>query len=446
MAEAEELSASIPRGGVDRKRVRRQVDKLIRTLCHRGETALVERLRRLLLDAVPDEPGDALEPRARERGLHAVPRHGSSLVESAMKLRPLESMIEGWFARPGAKQEKCVVLVDALTRCDEVARRDSAGAQTPLRMELARAIRQLARVGSEKHADHALLEVRATAVRVLAELPNCALKLRLAASGEVPAALDLDVDGVRALRQIFVDAGSVRRAPPVREVDTGEMLLLWRLFIVEGVSRWIDLGCGDGRSLGRFATLNPGRSLLGVDLKGAPTVSAGGGGQALRDGLPANANFVELGPDPGSPPISPEDLAATMIRSLGRGSAKTVTLLFPLHTVQRRHDGGRRLAHELQLEIAMALLEPGGAGFLATENPTAFRTALIWLGQRDDVSSISYGGAPLSESALQELGVYGFSPTRRDLDPSQAAEGLHGDPEAVLGTFRWALPVLFTKC
>lgn len=414
----------------DRKRAR----KLMRRLSQRGRTALAKQFDTKL--RTRDE-GARVEPRESpsRRALVAEARHAESLLSSVQTLRPLESMIATWFAQADDLQDKAVRAAQGLKRAESLVRSHNGGATTQLSMELESAHRRLLHSGD---APGRVQEVSKLAVRVLAELPACALALGIASQRALPEPVELSPERAGELRRNFEKNSASRRAPAVRAVSIGEMLLLWELFVSSQEGRWIDLGSGDGVSLARFAELNPKRSLLGVDLRAAPTVANAGGASDVGERLPDNASFLELNLDLGSAPGSGDKLAAATVEQLGPASARTVSILYPLHAKQRRLDGTTQLAHEAQLATAVQLLEAGGSGFIATEDPTAFRTALAWLCKNDAIASVSYSDPPLQLPELSELGITGFAPTYRDVFGSGGDE-----PDKELGRFSWALCALF---
>ena len=136
-------------------------------------------------------------------------------------------------------------------------------------------------------------------------------------------------------------------------------------------STWIDLGCGAGATMAALAQRYPDATFVGVEIDGADA--------------PETAIRLPREPDPAK-------LSALTVAEVGAGSASRVSLLYPLHRRLEDHTGRRGLAHQWQLDTALALLEPGGRGILITEDPVAWGTARAYLNDHPDAGVGGCGG------------------------------------------------------
>ncbi|MBX2803620.1 MAG: hypothetical protein KTR31_38435 [Myxococcales bacterium] len=177
---------------------------------------------------------------------------------------------------------------------------------------------------------------------------------------------------------------------------------------------WLDLGCGDGAALRAFAKRHPGIRTVGVELSGA---------------VPEQQGVITVPPDP-----DPAVLSAATVQQVGAATVAVATLLYPLHN--RLASGEHTdLAHIWQLGTLLEVLQPGGHGWLVTEDPVAWRRAWEWLLADERACEVAAIRQAVGAKALRRHGIEPYHPTARDLQGTTEAPG-----------FTWGLVIAFRRC
>lgn len=180
---------------------------------------------------------------------------------------------------------------------------------------------------------------------------------------------------------------------PVEPLSLPRALETWNGIAMTSDSVWVDIGSGNGDSLGRLARKHPGR-FIGVDKENSEALFYEVKlGAKYLESLPDNARYLVLSYNrPGScmvrhervKPVPmrpwndrPSDADMVMdatVESVGEASAQVVSLVFPYSESRRRTFLGRVIQGprpdllDYQLKTAVRLLRPGGLGVAVLES------------------------------------------------------------------------------
>jgi hypothetical protein len=247
----------------------------------------------------------------------------------------------------------------------------------------------------------------------------------------------------------------VANATPVAVLDVPRALDQWKGISLAADQLWVDIGSGDGESLGRLARRHAGR-FVGVDKENSPALALEAGREAnALDALPGNVKYLMLcynRPDScmiprherlqyvplrawSDRPSNADRIMDATVDTIGAGSASVVSLLFPYTESGEQSSLGRVLRGPIpqtldyQLTTAVRLLRPGGLGVALLESgevadrKRVLERALHALRASPELSWIGFTRNPVP---AEDLGLAPYAPTDargRAVDTEALREG-----------------------
>lgn len=255
-------------------------------------------------------------------------------------------------------------------------------------------------------------------------------------------------------RRLLVIANRI----PVNTLSAEEAVRRWEGIRLAPDELWVDIGSGNGNSLGRLARKHRAR-FIGVDTETSVELGYELATQSrFLDNLPENVRYVLLSWNRiGLGPLShrrleqnslmgrwldrtsqDDRISAATVHAIGEGTASVVSFIFPyLHSkprslVGRLFSGPVPQTLDYQMRTAVQLLRPGGLGviFLETgrqgEEGRLVERVLNGLRGRPEVASIEVATQPIE---VERLGVAPYDPHNKEgrpvsIEPFYAARPL----------------------
>lgn len=233
---------------------------------------------------------------------------------------------------------------------------------------------------------------------------------------------------------------------PVTLLSPDEAMHRWEGIGLASDELWVDIGSGNGDSLGRLARRHRAR-FIGVDTETSVELGYELATQSrFLDNLPENVRYVLLSWNrPGKGPLShprleqesmmgrwldrtsqDDRISAATVHAIGEETASVVSFIFPyLHSkprslVERLFNGPVPQTLDYQMRTAVQLLRPGGLGviFLETgrqgEEGRLVEWVLNGLRGRPEIASIEVATQPIE---VERLGVAPYDPHNKEGRP-----------------------------
>lgn len=249
---------------------------------------------------------------------------------------------------------------------------------------------------------------------------------------------------------------AARLSGGARKLPQAEVLRRYDQIRLKRGEHWVDIGSGDGHTLGEIGKRNPHGEVVGFDFDGAPVleIELARKGAHLRQ-LPENSRYIVMysshfyqssTPYPGrterivlqDSADRDESMSARARRAIVEqgGSAKVVSVFFPfvhrLHdksTAYFAHDASqitymtvadkimrlksavtlesRRLMDSMvvELETALEALSSGGTGIVMTESESARHLLVKWLAANQQVKDVVYHDESIDVQAMHSVGI-----------------------------------------
>ncbi|HBF13454.1 MAG TPA: hypothetical protein DDW49_08760 [Deltaproteobacteria bacterium] len=231
---------------------------------------------------------------------------------------------------------------------------------------------------------------------------------------------------------------SFRRTNHV-EVNLATMAaLLGGLTLSQG-DLWIDLGTGNGDTLCQLARKFSMASFLGLDLDESLSVQEEKTlGRPHGRNNPSNATYTVLTQTRGVPDSSSfyQGLHDTSLHTAGRHGARVSSIFYPCST------DGDQLAHSAKsmLDTSLDVLQPGGLGFLVTEDLHVLAESVAHLEEkRGKITTLAYAPRPFHGNQLREMGIKPYRPFASEM-------GIRASNRfARAGTFNWGYMMAFRR-
>lgn len=223
-----------------------------------------------------------------------------------------------------------------------------------------------------------------------------------------------------------------RNATPTQVLNAEQAILRWQNISVGLGQSWVDLGSGNGDSLGRIGRSHPEGKVIGIDLQDSTELSHElAHGRSHIDQLPDNVTYtvitrnypeddrLEYFPIRGQYPDAehnPDLYQRATLDALGEGTHDVVSSIYPdpgslKHLTKRRLRGAPQNRYEYQYQTLLRLLKPGGQGiiFLAplnVEQQDALRYTIKLLSSYQEIEVIAYcpNPVPMEGFGLAEFG------------------------------------------
>lgn len=241
---------------------------------------------------------------------------------------------------------------------------------------------------------------------------------------------------------------------PVTSLSQTEAIVVWGEITLPAGETWVDIGTGDGVTLGRLARKHSGR-FIGIDKENSmPLLMEEVNGWPNLSALPENVRYLILSHNrPGrcqirhdrveqvvmppcrpNQPVSDQAREAT-VNAVGAGTAQVVSLIFPYTETPQQSRLERLIGGPLaqtlhyQLRTAIELLAPGGIGVAILESSESavrkkvLERTLRFLRAQPEVASIGFTAQGI---AAEQLGVAAYAPKNqqgRAVDTEPLTEG-----------------------